>query len=390
MSALPSLLRRYLVSDAPPLSSAERWRSTLAGFAGLLLFEGVLFVLPLAADEKHVLAPLGATSVILFALPHSPLAQPWSVIGGLLLAAPVGYACGHWLPAGPWVMACALAASLWLTAWARCIHPPAGAMALTMATAAIHGLPFQLSMWSVLANTFAIMVAVMVVNNGVPGRRYPQGTPPAAKVREHPSPPALSHQDLAGALGEIDSYLDVREDDLVDLYERTLRRAFERMHGVRCGDLIDANTRPPAVEFATPLTDAWLLMRRAALDALPVVDRSRRVIGLLVLEDFLHAVTPGAQGRVGAAVKALLSASPASHSEKAEVVGQMMRETRSGLKTVRAGDSLAAAAELLAGRHQPAVAVVDSNDRLVGMLDRGDLVAALYHRAQIADAIAGA
>ncbi|WP_018410987.1 HPP family protein [Methyloversatilis thermotolerans] len=390
MSALPSLLRRYLVSDAPPLSRAERWRSTLAGFAGLLLFEGVLFVLPVAPDEKHVLAPLGATSVILFALPHSPLAQPWSVIGGLLIAAPVGYACGCWLPAGPWVMACALAASLWLTAWARCIHPPAGAMALTMAAAASQGLSFEVSMFSVLANTIAIMIAVMVVNNGVPGRRYPQGTPPAAQVREHLSPPALSHRDLAAALGEIDSFLDVREDDLVDLYERTLRRAFERMHGVRCGDLIEPDTPSPMVEFATPLSEAWLLMRRAAVDALPVVDRSRRVIGMLALEDFLRAVTPGTEGRLGTAMKAFLSASPASHSDKAEVVGQMMREPRNGLKTVHTSDSVAAAAELLAGRHQPAIAVVDTENRLVGMLDRGDLVAALYHRVQIADAIAGA
>ena len=131
MTGLTELLRRHLVSDAPPLSRAERWRSTLAGFFGLLLFEGVLFVLPLGAEEKRILAPLGATSVILFALPHSPLAQPWSVIGGLLLSAPLGYACGHWLPAGPWVMAVALAASIWLTAWARCIHPPAGATAIT-------------------------------------------------------------------------------------------------------------------------------------------------------------------------------------------------------------------------------------------------------------------
>jgi len=95
MTGLTELLRRHLVSDAPPLSRAERWRSTLAGFFGLLLFEGVLFVLPLGAEEKRILAPLGATSVILFALPHSPLAQPWSVIGGLLLSAPLGYACGH-------------------------------------------------------------------------------------------------------------------------------------------------------------------------------------------------------------------------------------------------------------------------------------------------------
>jgi hypothetical protein len=103
MNGLIDLLRRHLVSDAPPLTRAERWRSTIAGFLGLLLFEGVLFVLPLAPDEKRLLAPIGATSIIVFMLPHSPLAQPWSIIGGLMISAPLGYACGYWLPAGPWV-----------------------------------------------------------------------------------------------------------------------------------------------------------------------------------------------------------------------------------------------------------------------------------------------
>lgn len=388
MTGLPELLRRHLVSDAPPLSRAERWRSTLAGFLGLLLFEGVLFVLPLGPDEKHVLAPLGATSVILFALPHSPLAQPWSVIGGLMLAAPLGYACGLWLPAGPWVMAAALAASIWLTAWARCIHPPAGAMALTMAMAAAHGTAFGPSMWAVFANTVAILVAVMVVNNLIPGRHYPQGTPPAVqKQRAHTVPPALTHKDMAAALHEIDGFLDVREDDLVDLYERTLRHAFKRMHRLRCADVLDTSQPAPALEFATPLGDAWLLMRRLRVDALPVIDRSRRVIGLLALEDFLNAVSPEAGRSLGESVKQLLTRSPDTHSERAEVVGQMMRDARAGLKVARMHDSLAEVAEALSAGHQPAVPVVNGAHRLVGILDRGDMVAALYHRMQIEDAM---
>lgn len=389
MTRLLPLLRRYLVSDAPPLSPAERLRSTLAGLIGLLLFEGVLFVLPLSADEKQVLAPLGATSVILFALPHSPLAQPWSVIGGLLLSAPLGYACGLWLPPGPWVMAIALAASLWLTAWARCIHPPAGAMALTMALAAAHGLPFDTSMWTAVANTVAIMVSVMVVNNLVPGRHYPQGTPPAVQKQQvHTAQPVLAHQDLAAALGEIDSFLDVREDDLVDLYERTLRNAFRRTESLRCGDLIGTAEPAPAIEFATPLSEAWLLMRSTRVDALPVVDRSRRVIGLLALEDFLDAVTPESGQKLGDTVKRLLARTPDSHSDKAEVAGQMMREMRHGLKVARLDDGIAGVAEALGNGQQAAVPVVDATGRLAGVLDRRDVVAALYHRVQLADALA--
>ncbi|AOF80851.1 CBS domain protein [Methyloversatilis sp. RAC08] len=387
MTGLTELLRRHLVSDAPPLSPAERWRSTLAGLFGLLLFEGVLFVLPLGTEEKRILAPLGATSVILFALPHSPLAQPWSVIGGLLISAPLGYACGYWLPSGPWVMAVALAASIWLTAWARCIHPPAGAMALTMTMAAAQGAAIEPALMATAANTIAIMVAVMVVNNLIPGRHYPQGTPPAAQQRMHRAPPVIAHRDLEAALGEIDGFLDVRDDDLVDLYERTLRHAFMRVHQMRCSDLIERSDRAaPALEFATPLADAWQLMRTLRVDTLPVVDRSRRVIGLLSLEDFLREVSPDANRTMGDAVRHLLARSQQMHSDKAEVVGQMMRDVRDGVLVLRQHDGVGKAAEAMAAGRQTAVPVINGADRLVGLLDRTDLVAALYHRMALVDA----
>ena len=94
-SALTRFARRYLVADAAPLSRAERLRSAVAALAGLLIYEAVLLVLPVAPEARRSLAPLGATAVILFTLPHSPLAQPWSVAGGLLLPALTGLAYGR-------------------------------------------------------------------------------------------------------------------------------------------------------------------------------------------------------------------------------------------------------------------------------------------------------
>jgi ABC-type multidrug transport system ATPase subunit len=136
-AALDRFARRYLFADAAPLSPHERWRSAIAALLGVLIFEGVLFVLPVSADARRLLAPLGASSVILFALPHSPLAQPWSVIGGLLLPALVGFACGRWIPADYLAVGLAVAISVWLMAWLRCLHPP-GARALARGPASVH------------------------------------------------------------------------------------------------------------------------------------------------------------------------------------------------------------------------------------------------------------
>ena len=45
-----------------------------------------------------LVAPMGASAVLLFAVPASPLAQPWSIIGGNTISALVGIAVAHAVP----------------------------------------------------------------------------------------------------------------------------------------------------------------------------------------------------------------------------------------------------------------------------------------------------
>src|SRR5574343_1046224 len=174
MNALRQFALRYLIADAAPLSARERWISALAGCLGIALMQAVLTVIPAAPGVSYLLAPLGATSVILFALPHSPLAQPWSVAGGLLVSALVGYLCGSWIQPTWLAIAVALGAAIWLTALLRCIHPPGGAMAVVFAIAAQQ---HSVSIHTALLNVLAALIAVLAINNLMPGRRYPQCVP---------------------------------------------------------------------------------------------------------------------------------------------------------------------------------------------------------------------
>src|SRR5258706_10586585 len=86
---------------------------------------------PAAANIPLLVAPMGASAVLLFAVPASPLAQPWSIIGGNLVSATVGVACAALI--GNPVHAAALAVAVAVGAMfaLRCIHPPSGAVALT-------------------------------------------------------------------------------------------------------------------------------------------------------------------------------------------------------------------------------------------------------------------
>ena len=224
-AALDRFARRYLFADAAPLSPHERWRSAIAALLGVLIFEGVLFVLPVSADARRLLAPLGASSVILFALPHSPLAQPWSVVGGLLLPALVGFACGRWIPVDYLAVGLAVAISVWFMAWLRCLHPPGGAMAIVVAAAAPPG-PGAASR---IPPPGRMLIAATAVNNLLPGRRYPLcSTAVSTPTPARRSPAGVQHPDLAAALTELDTYLDVSENDLAQVFQRAARHAFHR------------------------------------------------------------------------------------------------------------------------------------------------------------------
>ena len=375
--ALYDFARRYLFADAAPLSAPERRRSTLAALLGVTIFEGVLFVLPVAPEARRLLAPLGATSVILFVLPHSPLAQPWSVAGGLLLPALVGFACGRWLPDAWLAVGVAVAVSVWLMVRLRCIHPPGGAMAVVMAGAAAQGLDATTSLGAAACNVAAMLMAATAVNNLIPGRRYPLCSPPtAAPQPTRPSPAGIRQPDIAAALEEIDAYLDVSEDDLTQVFQRAARHAFHRHVLLTCGDVREA--APLRVDFATGLNEAWRLMQRHNLRHLPVVDRGQRVIGLVGLEDFLRHVTPDDGPRIGDSVRRLLRPTPGTHTSKPEVVGQLMLTPKDGLRCLRTTDGIALAADVLGPGHQPCVPVVDDGGRLAGLVTPTTMTAVLF------------
>jgi CBS domain-containing membrane protein len=80
-----------------------------------------------------LVAPLGATAVLVFALPPSPLAQPWAVVAGNTLSALVGVLCARWLH-DPALGACvAVAVAMTLMLRLRCLLPPSAWARCTVA-----------------------------------------------------------------------------------------------------------------------------------------------------------------------------------------------------------------------------------------------------------------
>ena len=135
----------------------------LTGFVGGLLS---ISILAFMAGHYHVpliMAPFGATCVLLYALPDSPLAQPRSVIGGHLLSTFVGLAVFHLIGYGFWEMGLAVGLAIGLMQFTRTIHAPAGADPIVVFLAG--GLGWSFLFTPVLVGSVILVAIAFIVNN---------------------------------------------------------------------------------------------------------------------------------------------------------------------------------------------------------------------------------
>lgn len=381
MSAVASLPDRVLallnaLRPAPQAVNArERLRVVLGAGLGLLL-AGLLSHLAMAPGLPWLVAPLGASAVLVFGVPASPLAQPWAVLGGNTLSALVGIACMLWLPLPPLgVAAVAVALAIAAMFLLRCLHPPGGAASLLMVLTATHD--WQFAFVPVALNSLLLVLAGMVYNT-LTGRRYPHAqhvTAPPPATGANVAPPRFGDAELDAVLARYNQVLDVPRDDLADLlHEAELLSYRNRLGGLRCADIMSSPV--VTVEFGTSLAEAWALLQQHRIKALPVVDRVQRIVGIVTRADFMRAAEGQQREGLAGRLQTLLKPSPATHSTKPEVVGQIMS------RQVRVASAERAIAELVplfsaTGHHH--IPIVGEQARLVGILTQSDLVKALSH-----------
>lgn len=159
-----------------------------------------------------LVAPIGASAVLVFALPASPLAQPWPVIGGNLVSALMGVTIFHLVPYPNVAAGLAVALAIGAMALLRCLHPPGGAVALTavIGTPAIHAAGYHYALVPVALNS-AILVGLAWLFNNAVRHSYPHRAVPTASVPNHD----ITAQDVRVALTQYEEIIDVNPDDLL-------------------------------------------------------------------------------------------------------------------------------------------------------------------------------
>ncbi len=362
---LASPWSRLRVLWPAPLSvtPAERLRMVIGALLGIGVTAAIGHGVGAPQGLGWIVAPMGATAVLVFCLPASPLAQPWAVVGGNTISALVGMACVSLIPHPDLAAAVAVALAIGVMLALRCLHPPGGASALLMA---VNGIADpRLALVPVLLNAVVLTTMGWAYHTAT-RHRYPHHSTP-------PKPGQVTEEDLEAVLGRYNQILDVSHDDLRDLLDRTQRMAHERrLADTHCEDVM---TREVAtVEYGTPLQEAWALLRKEDTKTLPVLDRGRHVVGIVTLSDFIESASLESYHRLDQRLRRLLRKSPRSHSSKPEVVGQIMTRR---VRVTRAHRKLSDLVLLFASTGHRHIPVVAEDGKLVGMVTQSDVIAAL-------------
>lgn len=193
---------------------SERSIACAGAFVGIALTAALGFLFPV--HSPLMVAPIGASAVLVFAVPASPLAQPWPVIGGNMISAFVGIGVAWAVPDVTIAAALAVALAIAIMSLTRSLHPPGGAVALTAAlggpVAAKWGILFPLVPIGV--NSLSLVLLGMAFH-ALTRRSYPHRAPPVeAKVAAASATFGYSPKDIDEALAQMGETFDIARDDL--------------------------------------------------------------------------------------------------------------------------------------------------------------------------------
>ncbi len=216
---------RMLGVELSPVGHVERMVSAAGGFLAILLLISFERELLGVTGAAMLAASMGASAVLLFAVPHGALSQPWAVLVGHTVSAVVGVSCARLLPGSMAGAALAVGLAILAMHYLRAIHPPGGATALTAVIGGpqVEALGFGFVLTPVLVNALVMVMLAVAFNAAFAWRRYPaawgrksQAAAPAAIAD------SLSHADFVTALSRIGTFVDISEEEFLRL--RTLMR----------------------------------------------------------------------------------------------------------------------------------------------------------------------
>ena len=342
---------------APPGPGARERLIAVAGAIIGIVATGLLCGVLAGTGAAHPLlvAPMGASAVLLFAVPASPLAQPGSILGGNVLSALVGIAVALAVPNATVAAGLGVGLAIAVMSLARCLHPPGGAVALSavLGGAAGSAHPFMFALYPVGLNSLLLILAGLAFHR-MSGHTYPHrakltesahGTQDSAPL----SRSGVRPSDVDAALESFGDTLDINRDDLLQLFELAGLSAAERqVEQLSCNDIMSRDVI--TIAATAPVEEAHRLLRARHLRALPVENVSGQLVGVITWPDL---------DKQGAFASEIMAPADTAHL------------------TAPAATLLAP----LANGHGHEVMIVDDNMQLQGIVTQTDIIASLITKA---------
>ncbi|WP_168391150.1 HPP family protein [Acinetobacter indicus] len=343
----------------------ERLLCGLGALLGLSL-SSLISLWILGDINAWYIAPMGASSVLLFAVPASPLAQPWNMVIGNTIAGIIGVTCALYIPNLTEAFSVAVALSIILMMSTDSLHPPSGAVAITavLGGEAVSELGYLFIFYPVLLNSLLLLLVAMMFNR-LTGKQYPhkaqlnlrsQDPTPTQKVTIQP-------QDIHHVLEHQTELLDISEYDLQKIileaqYQANARMQDENVQEWRCEDIMthDVITLQQDDDIQLALDK----FKQVNLMSLPVVNAEQQLVGTLALYEVVEWFKHATDVRM---------------SWQHQVKHIMNRK----VVTVKPHQSIAYLVPYFVERSFNYIPVVEQQ-QLVGIISRADMIAAMNQR----------
>ncbi len=296
-----------------------------------------------------IVAPMGASAVLLFAVPASPMAQPWPILGGSALSALVGFAVGQWLGHG--ALACGVAVGLAIAVMSltRSLHPPGGAAALTgvLGGSIVDSAGWWFPLAPVTLNAL-VLVLVGWLFHRFSGHPYPHPQALASATRD-PLPTrrvGVRDEDLDAVLAGVGETFDIEREDLRLLLGQLEMQVLARQRSdLTCEEIMSRDVITVRRD-ADPAVARELLLD-SGVRLLPVLDDAGRPVGGVGLRELAR---PG------------------------HVVADVMT---SSLTVAPAEPAVMLTGPLTDGHRHAAMVIDPQSKKLLGLVTQADLLAAL-------------
>ena len=246
------------------------------------------------------IAPMGASSVLLFAVPASPLAQPWNMVVGNTIAGIIGVTCAMYIPNLTEAFSVAVALAIFLMMTTDSLHPPSGAVAITavLGGESVHHLGYYFIFYPVLLNSVLLLV-VAIIFNRLLGKQYPQVAQLNTRSKD-PTPTqkvTIQPQDIQDVLEHQTELLDISEYDLQKIILEAQEIANARaVSQYTCQDIMTKDVI--CLQEQEDIHAALEKFKHVNLMSLPVINVEHQLVGTLalyeVVEWFKRAAEPRA------------------------------------------------------------------------------------------------